>query len=181
VTPLDQQVEEPITIEQPQPGRSWQLTAVAVLFIVGGLSAAWDFGASGPLTIQRGGGAQSFHVNLGTLALPIGIGLLRYRPGWRIAGLVFSALLAGAALFGAILLLAGHGHLTVQTPGTESWPISDTWIGLLVMGFVAAVSAWILYVLLRPDTRRRFQDRLPDRPWIEWAALAGVLLLMYVV
>jgi hypothetical protein len=162
------------------PGPSRQLIAVAALFVIGGLIATLNSESSGVLALF-GGASRQFHVNLGILGVPIGIGLFRYRSGWRTAALVMTAISAAAALGTVLLSLTGRARVTVRMPGTEPWATSDAWIGVLVGGFMAAVALWIIHVLRRPDIRRRFQDRGADRAWLEWVALAAVVAVAYAV
>ncbi|TVP42444.1 MAG: hypothetical protein EA350_15750 [Gemmatimonadales bacterium] len=156
----------------PVSDRSWALMAVTAFFLVGGVLAAMNFGS---------GGIRHARLGLGILGLPIGIGLLRRRPGWRTVALVMTGVNALGALAVAFVSLAGVGQFTIRGPGGDSWVPSEPWIGFAFLATLAALSGWMMYVLLRPDTRRRFQDHRPDRPWIEWTALAALLVVAYLV
>lgn len=174
--PAEPAAAELMSTDARETGRSWQLTVVAAVFLVAGSGAAWDFGTGGILSLY-GESGQPYRVNLSVLAFPIGIGLLRHRPGWRVAAVVFTALTAITGLVTAALSLAGRGRVTARWPGTEQWVISDPWIAVILSGLFTAVAVWMLYVLGRADSRRRFEGRGLDRPWIEWAALVALLMV----
>lgn len=181
-TAAEDQARAPGQAPDQAPGQDaehpWALTAVAAIFLVGGLTATWDFGSSGGLG-SIGGGRGNLYLNFGILALPVGIGLLRRRPGWRTVALVFTGLNAVGVLAAAVASIVGVGQFTLRISGRDNVPLSESWHGSLALGFLAAVFGWMMYILLRPDTRKRFQDHRSDRRWIEWSALVALLVVAY--
>jgi hypothetical protein len=159
-------------VPDPAADPSWALLVVVAFFLVGGVLAAMEFGS---------GGIRHPRLSLGILGLPVGIGLLRRRPGWRTVALVKTGFGALGVLVIAFASLAGDGQFTLRLPGGDPWVPSEPWIGFAFLAALAALSGWMMYVLLRPDTRRRFQDHRPDQPWIEWSALAALLVVAYLL
>jgi hypothetical protein len=153
---------------EPGAGASWPLTAVAAVFLLIGVSAAMQ---------SAGGAGGGFRLNLAVLAFPIGVGLLRRRAGWHTAALLGLGVSVLALLAAAVAQGFGVGQMTIWTSWGGPWRPEERWAGVLVAGLMATFFASMLYVLLRPATRMRFRDRDPHRPWIEWAALAGLLLV----
>ncbi|TVP46218.1 MAG: hypothetical protein EA350_07580 [Gemmatimonadales bacterium] len=162
----------------PDADRSWALTAVTAIFLLGGLTAALDLVSGGGFRLM-GGGRGNLSLNFGFLAFPVGIGLLRRRPGWRTVALVMTVVNVVLALLVAFVWLAGIGEFTMGITGRDTWVPSETWIGFVFLASLAAFFGWMTYVLLRPDTRKRFQDHRPDRPWIEWTALTALVLVAF--
>ncbi len=147
------------------------LTIIGVLFFLSGCTAAWDFVNSIPHGI--------YSINVGILGIPIAIGLLRHRSWWRrtaLAGLLFAltGTLAVAAFAVAGDFLPGEVYFTFFGP--ELTGLARVWIGLVAGGLFF----WMFRVLIRSDVKALFRKRGFNRPWIEWAALAGVLLLLSV-
>ncbi len=154
------------------------LPRVAGLFLLMGGLAAWD------LLAGSGGGdgaVRSYHLNAAILGIPMGIGLLRRQPGWRVGALLYTAVCVGAALFLGGLLLSGQSGIVVRGPGPLPELGAAPWVGLVGVGAVLALFGWMSYTLLQAPVRRAFAARGTDRPWIEWAALGGILLLAVLV
>jgi serine/threonine protein kinase/biopolymer transport protein ExbD len=161
----------------PPAMRPWPLWVVAALFIWSGAAAAWDIGSSFR--------SQIYSFNIGALALPMGIGLLRLRPRWRFLALIavwlmtFFVMAMGLfVMFGGIWLLPEAavkigGH-SVVGPAKQ----------LVVMSLCVALSilfVWMSSVMTRPELKAVFYDRRPRRNWIEWTALGALILCAVVV
>src|ERR1039458_6190933 len=95
------------------PSRPWALIVVAALFIASGCATVWEIAHDFP--------RHSYDFNLGVLALPIGVGLLRRRPWWRLAALAALWFCFAAILVAAGLALTGHmlPSVTVKLLGLE--------------------------------------------------------------
>jgi hypothetical protein len=123
------------------------LKVVAVLFILGGVSAIVD------MLIQLTDG--TLKINFGVLGLFIGPGLLRLRPGWRTCGLVM--LWIGMILLPiftvAILFIGVPGSIDVFgfPIGTAPAVVVSAWTALFF-----ALAVWEYRVLTRPDVRALF-------------------------
>ncbi len=175
--------ESPRTEDSPRPvpttaTRPRALVVVAALFIVAGGLAAWDVGSSSFRT-------QNIQLNFGVLALPVGIGLLRLRPKWRATALLMLWLPFLLVAIAGVVALSGNLQLPPATKveffgQTLTGP--DGMIGALTAGVLwFALFVWTNQVLLRADVVVLFQRKGWVRPWIEWAALAGAILLAYAV
>ena len=103
---------------------------------------------------------HSYDFNLGVLALPIGVGLLRRRRWWRMAALASLWFSFAAILVVAGLALTGHMLATVKLLGVEATGPARIWIGLLCCTLVVALLVWMNRVLVR--TRR--ESPFPARP-----------------
>lgn len=154
-----------------QQGRPTALTVVALLFLLNSSGAVWDLTRFSMDTVYPGGATvRHFHLNLGLLTLPAGIGLLRAQPAWRWVGLAFTAFWVGTAVTVTVsTLLSIRGSETVFPAATQQI--------LLVMGALMALSLWMTHVLFRRDTRDWMAVHTTHRPWIEWAVLLAVVLL----
>jgi serine/threonine protein kinase len=155
--------------------RPWALFVVAALFIASGCSTAWEIGHDLPRHI--------YNFNFGVLALPIGIGLLRRRPWWRIAALAslwvcFAVILVAAGLAPTGRMLP---YATVKWQGREVTGPLRIWIGLLCCTLGLALLVWMYRVLIRPDVKALFQRGPFARPWIEWGTLLTALVLALTV
>ena len=123
------------------------LKAVAIFFIMGGIAAAIEVLVS----LMH----SHINVNLGVLAIFIGTGLLKLRPGWRTCALVFLWIaMIGIPIF-VILMLFHSGPLDFRVFGQKVGYTSK------VFGFVIAIVMFILafwqyHVLTRPDVRKLF-------------------------
>ena len=155
--------------------RSWALIVVAALFIASGCATAWEIAHDLP--------RHSYDFNLGVLALPIGVGLLRRRPWWRMAALASLWFWLVVMLIFAVLALAGRilPNATVKWQGHELTGSLRIWIILLGCTLGAALLVWMCRVLVRPDVKALFQRGPFARPWIEWGTLAAGLVLAMTV
>src|SRR4030095_2113841 len=77
------------------------LKVVAVLFVISGIFAVLE------ILVSLIDSTVSF--NLGVLCIPVGRGLLRFRPGWRTCALVLTWFAIVFAPVFAILALDGQG------------------------------------------------------------------------
>jgi hypothetical protein len=152
---------------------------VALLFLLSGLGAIWRSASLSTGAVDPGGpSSRSLHLNLGLLAFPVGVGLLRAQPAWRWVGLALTALGMGAGLFMAVLLLtSGTASMTVSMRTSETALAATSWQALLMMGSVLGLLLWSTHVLFRRDTREWMRAHATQRPWIEWATLFVMLLL----
>lgn len=123
------------------------LKIVAVLFILGGVSAAIEIVVS----LMHG----RVNINFGVLGLFIGPGLLALKRGWRTCGLVFLWIgMIFAPIIGVLMLIQSgpvYFHLFGQRAGDTSKAI-----GLIVVVAVFLLCFWQYRVLTRPDVRRLF-------------------------
>jgi len=113
---------------------------VAVLFLIAGVLAVVQ------MVMTR-----VLEFGTGLLALPAGIGLLRYSNAWRIVALVI--LWISLALFiiatGMVLV---NGRAAPVTFGVRSPALIAV---LILLSF--ALTIWEIRVLTRPDVRRSFE------------------------
>jgi tRNA A-37 threonylcarbamoyl transferase component Bud32 len=160
----------PVVVDRP-----WQLVVVAALFLLFGTFAAWDLVRDWGWLFEEAPSAQIYSFNLGILAIPIGIGLLRLRPWWRKAALVALGLVAALLLGFVVLLLTGSSDARVWGQGLAGAPA--LWGGLGMVALIFLLIGWQFYILRQPQIRRLYQHRGFLRPWLEWTAMAGVCLL----
>lgn len=151
-----------------------QLQIVAALFIVMGLNASISL----LLSLLYG----EFHLSLGIMGLPVGVGLLRGRRHW----LTWSRVLIAVGLvwmpITTLLLLTGESWARISLFGYSLGYQSDgLWIGLLWNFVWFALNLWQFRALTRPDVRRFFGltsgSRLSFR---RWALLCCALPLLVV-
>lgn len=110
---------------------------------------AWLFIVSGALALLGAYQGGRFVLGTGLLGVPIGIGLLGYRSGWRTVALVWLWLgLIGLPLLGGLALFAGSN---VEVSGRHS-PL--LFAGAFAVGFL--LELWQYRVLTRPEVRRWF-------------------------
>ena len=123
------------------------LTIVAILFILGGVSAVIEVA----LALMQG----RININFGLLGLFIGPGLLALRPGWRICALVFTWIALIAIPIVAIIMLAYSGpfHWTVFGQRIGRAPKAA---GIVVVIGVFSLALWQYHVLMRADVRALF-------------------------
>ena len=170
-----QRVEEsPRPVPTPAT-RPRSLVVVAALFLVAGCLAAWDVG--------RSFHTQYHNFNFGVLALPVGIGLLRLRPWWRSTALLMLWLPLVLAAIVGVLALFGNFHLPPLTR-VEIYGHTLTGPAGLLSALAAgvvwfALFVWTNHVLIRADVAALFQRKNWVRPWIEWCALMGTILLAF--
>lgn len=169
------------TATVPAGARPWQLWVVAALFILAGATAVWEYAREWEWIFEPDPRSRIYGINFGILGLPIGIGLLRLRPWWRMTALVTLGMsFAGVLLLGG-LWLSGHSlqQSTIRARVFER-ELSDggaVALGMLIIAVAMLVMIWIWRVLVCPEIKALFQRRGFARPWIEWAALAAALLL----
>jgi hypothetical protein len=124
------------------------LKIVAYLFVIFGLLAVCEVIVS--LFARR------LSLNLGVLQLPIGIGILNLRRGWRTCALVFLALgLMFVPVFCLGLLFPPLGTVDFRVFGLR---VGDASKGIVLAIAVAAfcLMIWQFRVLTRSDIRRLF-------------------------
>lgn len=125
---------------------SLALKVVSATFVVAGILAAIQtlFAATDGLV----------SVNLGLLGIPVGIGLLRHAPVWRVLGLVLACLNALCMfLLGAVWLATDQpvSYSGLGQTGTLP-PVVVAVFALLAL----VVSAWQHWVLTRPRVKQLF-------------------------
>lgn len=154
------------------------LITVGALFILYGVVAIGDMARKlGPL----------FHgFNFGVLAFPIGIGLFRRRPWWRITAIAY--LWANAVFVMLISILVVTGGIASKGSSEFPWfslidvapgrlPSPRATILVLAALFILVFVA-ISLILLRTKLKTQFQRAGFVRPWIEWATLGIVLVFL---
>jgi serine/threonine protein kinase len=151
--------------------RPWQLILVSALFIFSGCVSIWD--------VVCGLSKSVFSLDLGILALPMGIGLLRLRPWWRrvaiaeiLMSLVAASLMAASAMAGHRLGRSKFLHSVIYMRSL----VPDTAPGIIVAALYPGFLLWQVFVLMRADTKALFKKRGFSRPFLEW----GVLLVTVV-
>jgi len=123
------------------------LTVVALLFILGGISAVIEIVVS----LMH----NHLNINFGVLGLFIGPGLLRLSRGWRTCALVFTWIaLIGVPII-ALLFIAARGPLDFKIFGQVVGQTSKA-LGLLVAGVVFIIAVWQYWVLTRSDVKELF-------------------------
>jgi serine/threonine protein kinase/biopolymer transport protein ExbD len=156
----------------PPAKRPWPLWVVAALFIWSGAAAAWDIGSSFR--------SQIYSFNFGALALPIGIGLLRLRPRWRILALIAVWLMTFFVMaMGLFVMFGGMWLLPEAAVKIGGHRVVGPAKQLVVMSLCVAFSilfVWMSSVMTRPELKAVFCDRRPRRNWIEWTALGALIL-----
>jgi hypothetical protein len=122
---------------------------VAVLFLLTGITAIGE-------AIRT----KKIEILPGVFGAPIGIGLLRYRNGWRIAALVCLWItMAICAVVGVAALITGDNSVAIK--GIEGNPRV---IGALFIVIGVGMSYWQFRVLTRPNVRRSFELEGAERP-----------------
>lgn len=91
------------------------------------------------------------------LGLPIGVGLLRLRGGWRLCALIYvwACVLSSAAA--ALLFLLNAAPQMTWLLGRPVGPV-ERWVGLPIAGFAMAVATWQLQVLRSPSVGALFVE-----------------------
>jgi len=123
------------------------LIVVAILFILGGISAVIEVVVS----------LMNSHINInfGVLGLFIGPGLLRLSRGWRTCALVFLWIaLIGIPII-MIVIISHSAPLNFTLFGQKVGHASKE-LGLAVAAIVFVVVLWQYRVLTRPDVRALF-------------------------
>jgi hypothetical protein len=127
-----------------------QLKLVAWIFILAGISAAIE------ILIDASNGRMN--LNFGVLGVPIGIGLLRLRTGWRTLALVFLVIALAFIPVLSVLALSTPGNLSFNIFGQKVAALSPPlFFTLLAVFFV--FTFWQFRVLVRPDVRAMFLNR----------------------
>jgi prepilin-type N-terminal cleavage/methylation domain-containing protein len=161
------------------------LMIVAALFLFLGCVEAYSF--------ARDHLHHNYDHTLALLGLPIGIGLFRRRPGWRMAALTCIWLCLGAfipfmALAFQALLPNSSASFNANTAfGDQKVELAikdgrivtanHAWVIVVSAAFALALLGWMLLVLTRPKAKAVFQPGPFVRPWIEWGALGTALFL----
>ena len=114
---------------------------VAVLFLIAGVAAVVQMILTRVLELST----------TGLLALPTGIGLLRYSNAWRIVALVI--LWISLALF---IIAMGMWLVNGRDISVTFWVRSPAAIAVLTL-LSLALTIWEIRVLTRPDVRRSFE------------------------
>ena len=114
---------------------------VAVLFLIAGVAAVVQMILTRVLELST----------TGLLALPTGIGLLRYSNAWRIVALVI--LWISLALF---IIAMGMWLVNRRGISVTFWVRSPVVIAVLML-LSLALTIWEIRVLTRPDVRRSFE------------------------
>jgi hypothetical protein len=155
--------------------RPWPLRIVAALFILTGCVAAWDIGSNFHNHV--------YSANISLLGLSVGIGLLRLRSRWRIAGLIMiwlpfilGACLGMAALFGQFTVL---NHATFF--GFELTGLPRFLATIAACTLIPILLMWMSRVLTHSEVKALFQHASSDRPWLEWAALPAAVMIASVL
>ncbi len=114
---------------------------VAVLFLIVGVLATVQIALT-----------RVFDLSMALLALPAGIGLLRYSNAWRIVALVILWIsLAFFIIAVGIVLVSGRVPLV-----TTFW-IRSPAVAAVLWLLSLALTVWEVRVLTRPDVRRSFE------------------------
>ena len=128
--------------------RPASLMIVAFLFIVSGIASVWE--VSSALSHGR------VNINFGILALFVGIGLLRFKRGWRTCalGIVWLSFLFAALALGKLIF--SPESVTIGWIGSHSTAAQRplmTWVLVIAMSLLVV---WVYRVLTRRDVRRLF-------------------------
>ena len=127
------------------------LKVVAVLFIVSGVFAVLEIWLS--LTHNQ------LNLNFGVLGIFIGLGLLRFRRGWRTCALVFIWLaLIIIPVFG-FMVIGGARPIHLKLFGQQMGYASPIF-AFFVATVLFALAAWQYRVLTRPDVVQLFDDNV---------------------
>ena len=123
------------------------LKVVAILFILGGISAV--------IEVLVSLAHSHLNINFGVLGLFIGPGLLALRPGWRTCALVFLWIAMIGIPIIAIVMLGHSGPLDFKVLGQNVGHASKE-LGLAIAVILFLLALWQYRVLTRPDVRRLF-------------------------
>lgn len=127
--------------------RHFALKAVAAAFCFVGALSVVDMA----LELARG----YVSLNLGVLALFVGVGLFRHSHPWRVAAVVCACLTVVASLaLGVALLVGGQPIVYTGWEKAGTLPFSAG-VAFAVLGF--AIGLWQLWVLTRPQVKQLFQ------------------------
>lgn len=169
--------------ESPRETRRlpFALLLVASVFIVCGVASLWQMVA--------GLWDHQYHLNPGVLCLPIGIGLLRYRPWWRIAALASVWIYLAVLILAAAIQAGLFGDVNPNMKPIAEFTVngrnltipSSTGVALLFYAVLAALLLWGIRVLRRADVRALFDQRGFSKPWLEWSVLAAAACVAFFV
>jgi hypothetical protein len=162
--------------------RPWSLVVVATLFILYGCIAAWQ--SSHDLFELIFDPSINIHFFLRMLGIPIGIGLIRRRPKWRVMALIVVWFGAALIFIASGLALTGDAPIpktTIIWGGHEVTGQAKEWVGLLGYALIVGLFIWFYRVLTRPDVKIQFQKSSRSRPWLEWGILSGALFLVVTI
>jgi tetratricopeptide (TPR) repeat protein len=128
----------------------------------------------------------AFSLNIFVIALPLGVGLLRRNPAWRILALcaaVLQILVIGLVVY----LLCGSGEEFADVSADLSAKIGPLF-SKVVLGALAAlmaaalvISIWSIYLLTRKEVKRVFQSDATSgrrRGWLRPVALVILLAMI---
>lgn len=137
----------PRTAKRPR-----SLVVVAALFAIGSALGVWT------LVVVPEARTSILSVGLTVLDAAIAWGLLALRAGWRLVAV--GVLCLGIAALGlGVGMTLGSGPLVFEFVQPDGDAISDAAIvSVLCAGL--AVSAWMVWALTRPATRRAFGSRV---------------------
>lgn len=161
--------EEPVI--PPTPRLPASIVIVGCLFLYHGAEALWR-----TLNVTS---AVSFSFNFSSLALPVGLGILRLRPIARLAALLLLLVVCCFNVFGTGVLWFGpekvQSAMSFTMGGVFFEPgTARQLVFVIILGQLAA-AGWSLWILTRPEVRALFVRRPIARPWLEWAVLAAVI------
>jgi hypothetical protein len=127
------------------------LKVVAVLFISSGV---WTV-----LEILVSLARNTINFNLGVLGIFIGLGLLRFRRGWRTCALVYIWLaFILIAVFSLMVLGGGHPEPFYLKLFGQNIGYASPTFALFVAAVLFALVVWQYRVLTRPDVVKLFDD-----------------------
>lgn len=155
----------------PLPPPPLPLIALGSVFVLLGLLGLWD--------AVRDLGVGRRTVNLITLLVPVGVGLLRGCPPWhRVAlGLVVSGFVLGlGGVFALLGWQSGFFVADVQMGGVSLAGWQRLALGGVLCGLLLLGSGWAFRFLRRPELKARFahpQAQAKQR-WIEWSLVGTV-------
>lgn len=132
-----------------------QLKLVAWIFILGGISAAFE------ILIDASNGRTN--LNFGVLGVFIGIGLLRFRTGWRTLALTFLVIALAFIPIVGVLALSTPGNLSFNIFGQKVVALSPL-LFFTLLAVVFVFTFWQFRILVRPDIRAMFLNR---RAWLQ--------------
>ncbi|MEM1211941.1 MAG: hypothetical protein AAGI68_06530 [Planctomycetota bacterium] len=129
-------------------GFTLSLVAVAMIFIVGGLWAAFEIFVA---LIK-----YQIYLNFDALQILIGAGLFRRSRGWRTCALVVLWIKMISGPIGLALLAFVDGPLEVNLFGKTVGYASKWMAGIALATFWFTLAFWQYWVLTRPNVRQIF-------------------------
>ena len=156
---------KPSKATSPEEPHSTELNSIRLLWIV-----STAFLIYGLATL----GTTSTHFSvLGLFGIPLGLGLMRRRPWWRLTAIAY---LWAIALYQALFVISptiasSQTALKHWLPIFLSEPRSIAGTSPLL-----ALLGGMIFILTNPSIRALFENRKLDRPWLEWGALTGGIL-----